>query len=137
MSDSEGESRTTLPPWLTVAQVAAYYGVDYVETYSKLLPDLEFRRIGARGGAIPFGRLIRIERNSLLRLRGEPEAMPVQLPRWVTMKQAAAYYQVHPSLIRSLIAHEQLDARRIGSSKTIRVDRDSLLQPGHYPAWSP
>jgi hypothetical protein len=44
------------------------------------------------------------------------------------MKQAADYYQVSPHLIRILIATEQLDARRIGDTKTIRVDRESLLR---------
>ena len=48
------------------------------------------------------------------------------LRRWPTLKLAANYYQVTPKLIRSMIAHEQLDARRIGSTKAIRLDRDSL-----------
>jgi hypothetical protein len=38
---------------------------------------------------------------------------------------------------RSLpIAHEELDARRIGSSRSIRIDRDSLLQLGRYRSWA-
>ncbi|WP_367185707.1 helix-turn-helix domain-containing protein [Mycobacterium sp.] len=41
----------------------------------------------------------------------------MKLPRWVTIKQAAEYYQVSPTLIRRMIAHEQLDARRIGRSR--------------------
>ena len=44
------------------------------------------------------------------------------------MKQAAEYYRVSPHLIRALIAHEQLDGRHIGSSKAIRIDRDSVPQ---------
>lgn len=137
MSTSASGSGAALPPWLTITQVADYCAVDRAEVYSRMVPELEFRRIGVRGGVMPLGRLIRIERNSLLRLRGEPEVVPVELPRWVTMKQAAAYYQVHPNLIRRLIACQQLDARRIGNSKAIRVDRESLLQLGRYPAWSP
>jgi hypothetical protein len=80
--------------------------------------------------------LIRVERGSLLRLRGEEGVPLAELPRWVTMKQAAEYYQVSSNLIRALIAHEQLDARRIGGTKAIRVDRESLLQLGRYKTWS-
>ena len=68
------------------------------------------------GGASLLGRLIRVERGSLLRLCGKADMPLAELPRWVTLKQAAEYYQVSPHLIRALIAHEQLDARRIGSS---------------------
>jgi hypothetical protein len=53
---------TDLPPWLTVTQAAEYWGIDRAEMYYKILRDLEVRRIGMRGGAIPFGRLIRVER---------------------------------------------------------------------------
>jgi hypothetical protein len=42
------------------------------------------------------------------------------------MKQAADYYQVSPTLIRRIIAHQQLDARRIGRSPNIRIERESL-----------
>jgi len=59
------------------------------------------------------------------------------LPRWVTLTQAADYYQVSGHLIRLLIAHEQLDARRIGSGRAIRIDRDSLLQLGRTRTWEP
>ena len=79
-----------------------------------------------------MGRLIRIERGSLLRLRREPETLSEQLPRWVTIRQAADHYRVSPHLIRALIAHEELDARRIGNGKQIRIDRESLLQLGRY-----
>jgi hypothetical protein len=88
-----------------------------------MVPGLEFRRIGVRSGAMPYGRSNRVKRNSLLRLRGGPEAPAVELPRWVTLKQAVAYYRVRPTLNRSLIAHQQLKARRIGDSKAIRIDR--------------
>jgi hypothetical protein len=125
-----------LPPWLTIEQVAQYCEVDRAAAY-KMLPNLEIRRIGVRGGVMPFGRLIRVERGSLLQVLGEPVALPPGLPRWVTMRQAAEHYQVSPRLIRALIAHQQLEARRIGSSKTIRVDRDSLLELGRYRAWVP
>jgi hypothetical protein len=57
---------------------------------------------------------------------------PQELPRWVTLKQAGDYYQVNPNLIRRIIAHEELDARRIGNSNRIRIDRESLLQLGRY-----
>jgi hypothetical protein len=86
--------------------------------YERMLRNLETRRIGVRSGASPFGRLIRVERDSLLRLRGEaPDVPAAELPRWVTIVQAAEYYQVSPALIRALVAHEQLDARRIGGTK--------------------
>jgi hypothetical protein len=73
---------------LTICQTAEYCGVDRTEVCSKMLRDLEVRRIGVRGGAAPFGRLIRIEQGSLLRFRGEPDVPPEELPRWVTMKHA-------------------------------------------------
>jgi hypothetical protein len=82
-----------LPLWLTIGQTAEYCGVERTEVYSKMLRDLEVCRIGVRGGAAPFGRLIRIERGSLLRLRREPDAPSQQLPPWVTIKQAADYYK--------------------------------------------
>lgn len=126
---------SALPPWLTTAQVAEYCGVDCTEVYNQLLQKLNVRRIGVSGGAAPWGRLIRVERGSVLGLCGKP-ALPAELlPRWLTLKQAANYYQVSPHLIRQMIAHEQLDARRIGSSRTIRVDRDSLLQLGRIHIW--
>jgi hypothetical protein len=89
--------------------------------YYKMLRNLEVRRIGVRGGLMPFGRLIRVELGSLLRLPGEPDPPSQELPRWVTIKQAAEHYQVSPKLIRMLIAHQQLDARRIGGTKAIRL----------------
>jgi hypothetical protein len=66
---------------------------------------------------------------------GEPAVPAKALPRWVTLKQAATYYQVSSYLIRQLIAHEQLDARRIGSGRAIRIDRESLLQLGRIRMW--
>jgi hypothetical protein len=50
----------------------------------------------------------------------------------VTIRRAADYYQVSPNLIRRIIAHQQLDARRIGSSRSIRIDWESLLQLGRF-----
>lgn len=67
---------------------------------------------------------------------GEPDVGDAVLPRWVKLTQAANYYQVSPHLIRQLIAHEQLDARRIGSGRAIRVNRDSLLQLGRIRIWT-
>jgi hypothetical protein len=54
----------TIPPWLTIGQTAEYCGVDRADVYYKMLRDLEIRRIGVRGGVMPLGRLIRIERGS-------------------------------------------------------------------------
>jgi hypothetical protein len=51
------------------------------------------------------------------------------------MKQAADYYQVSPTLIRRIVAQEQLDARRIGRSRNIRIERESLRQLGRFRAW--
>ena len=101
-----------------------------------MLRDLEIRRIGVRGGVMPLGRLIRIERGSLLRARGEPDVSAEVLPRWVTLKQAGNHYQVSPTLIRRLIAYEQLDARRIGSTRAIRIDRESLMELGRFRRWT-
>ncbi|OBG60832.1 hypothetical protein A5704_18760 [Mycobacterium sp. E735] len=120
---------------MTTAQVAEYCGVDRTQVYHQLLQKLDVRRIGVPGGAAPWGRLIRVERGSVLRLCGKSAIPEELLPRWLTLKQAANYYQVSPHLVRQLIAHEQLDARRIGSSRTIRVDRDSLLQLGRIRIW--
>lgn len=127
---------STLPPWLTTAQVAEHCGVDRAEVYYRLLQKVEVRRIGVRGGAAPWGRLVRVERGSMLRIRGEPVVPAEELPRWVTVKQAATYYQVSAHLIRQVIAHEQLDARRIGSGRAIRIDRDSLLELGKIRMWT-
>ena len=126
---------TSLPQWLTTGQVAEHCGVDRAEVYYHLLGKLEVRRIGVRGGAAPCGRLIRVERGSVLRRCGEPVADDEALPRWVKIAQAASYYQVSAHLIRLLIAHEQLDARRIGSGRAIRIDRDSLLGLGRIRVW--
>jgi hypothetical protein len=95
---------TGLPPWLTVTQAAEYCGIDRAEMYYKMLRNLEVRRIGMRGGAMPFGRLIRVEQGSVLRLRGETDEPPQRVPRWVTINQAAAYYQISAHLTRMLIA---------------------------------
>lgn len=126
---------TALAPWLTTAQVAQFCGVDRAEAYHQLLPRLDVRRIGVRSGAARWGRLIRVERGSVLRLCGHAEISAELLPRWVTLPQAADYYQVSSHLIRRMIAHEQLDARRIGTSCAIRIDRDSLLELGRVRVW--
>jgi hypothetical protein len=52
---------------MTIAQVAEHCGVDRTEVYYKMLPDLEVRRIGVRGGVAPWGRLIRVERHRFSR----------------------------------------------------------------------
>ncbi|MGY4650502.1 DNA-binding protein [Mycobacterium sp. URHB0021] len=126
---------TTLPPWMTTAQVAEHCGVDRADVHYRLLQKLEVRRIGVRGGAAPWGRLIRVGRASVLRICGETVVPAEALPRWVTLRQAGTYYQVSAHLIRLLIAHEQLDARRIGSGGAIRIDRDSLLELGRIRIW--
>lgn len=126
---------TELPPWMTIPQVAECSGVEHTEVYHRLLQKLDVRRIGVRGGASPWGRLIRVERGSVQKLCGDTVVPPELLPRWVTLQQAGRYYQVTPQLIRRLIAYQQLDARRIGSSKTIRIDRGSLLQLGAQHTW--
>ncbi|MGO8965733.1 hypothetical protein [Mycobacterium sp.] len=41
-----------------------------------------------------------------------------------------------PNLIRRIIAHEQLDARRIGRSRNIRIERESLLRLGRFKPWT-
>jgi hypothetical protein len=56
--------------------------------------------------------------------------------RWVRIKRASEYYQVSRNLIRALIAHEQLEAGRTGSSRAIRIDRESLLQLGQFKSWT-
>jgi hypothetical protein len=127
---------SALPQWLTIPQVAEQCDVDRAEVYHRLLHRLEVRRIGIKGGAAPWGRLIRVECGSVLRLCGGPVMPLEELPRWVTLSQAANYYQVSPHLIRQMIAHEQLDARRIGSGRTIRVDRDSLMRLGRVRIWT-
>jgi excisionase family DNA binding protein len=57
-----------------------------------------------------------------------------ELPRWVTIKQAAEYYQLDPKTIRRMIAHGKLKARRVGE-RSIRVDRESLLELGRVKYW--
>ncbi|MGV0906263.1 hypothetical protein [Mycobacterium novum] len=42
-----------LPPWLTIEQVAQHGEVDRAAAY-KMLPNLEIRRIGVRGGVMPL-----------------------------------------------------------------------------------
>ena len=138
MSEGLRQTLVIVPAqWLTIAQAADVCGVEYQEIYHRMLHQLEIRRIGTRLGAAPFGRIIRIELASLQRLRGQPVTPTEELPRWVTIRRAAAYYQIGARLVRTLIAHEQLEARRIGDSRTLRIDRDSLLQLGKWRRWQP
>lgn len=127
---------TALPPWMTTAQVADYFDTDRTDAYNTLLQQLDVRRIGVRSGCAPWGRLIRVERSSVLQLRGQPTVPDDELPRWVTLLQAGNHSQVSPHLVRRMIAHEQLDARRIGNSRSIRIDRTSLLNLGRIRIWS-
>jgi hypothetical protein len=109
------------PAWLSVQQAAAYCGVEYREMYERMLRNLETRRICVRGGASPFGRLIRVERDSLLRLRGEaPDVPSAELP-------------AHPRTHCPRTARRTPDRRH----KAIRIDRESLLQLGRYSVWRP
>ncbi|MGV0581388.1 helix-turn-helix domain-containing protein [Mycolicibacterium elephantis] len=57
--------------------------------------------------------------------------MADELPRWATIKQAAEYYQISDRTVRKMIANGDLKAKRIGS-RSIRIDRDSLLELGDY-----
>ena len=66
--------------------------------------------------------------------RGAVKVSDQELPRWVTIKQAAEYYQLDPKTIRRMIAHGKLKARRIGE-RSIRVDRESLLELGRVKYW--
>ena len=45
-----------------------------------------------------------------------------ELPRWVTIKQAAEYYQLDPKTIRRMIAHGKLKARRVRSLFLLTAD---------------
>jgi hypothetical protein len=55
---------------------------------------------------------------------------------WLTISQVARCDQVSPHLIRRIIAYDQLDGRRAGSDRRIRIDRDSLQGLGRIRAWS-
>jgi len=57
-----------------------------------------------------------------------------ELPRWVTIKQAVEYYQLDPKTIRRMIALGKLEARHVGE-RSIRVDRESLLELGRVKYW--
>jgi excisionase family DNA binding protein len=57
-----------------------------------------------------------------------------ELPRWLTIKQAAEYYQISARTMRSLRAHGKPKARRIGE-RNIRIDRESLLELGRVKSW--
>lgn len=52
--------------------------------------------------------------------------------RWLTQAEAAEFLGVTDRTIRNLISSGQLQARRIGNSRMIRIDRadlDALLRP--------
>ena len=52
--------------------------------------------------------------------------------RWLTQLEAAEYLGVTDRTIRNLISRGQLQARRIGNSRMIRIDRadlEAILQP--------
>jgi excisionase family DNA binding protein len=66
--------------------------------------------------------------------RGAVKVSDQELPRWVTIKQAADYYQLDPKTIRRIIAHGKLKARCVGE-RSIRVDRESLLELGRVKYW--
>jgi excisionase family DNA binding protein len=66
--------------------------------------------------------------------QGAVKVSDQELPRWVTIKQAAEYYQLDPKTIRRMIAHGKLKARRVGE-RSIRVDRESLLELGRVKYW--
>jgi site-specific recombinase XerD len=57
-----GSGRRIYIPATVLREVWDYIRFDRAEMYYKMLSNLEVRRIGMRGGAIPFGRLIRVER---------------------------------------------------------------------------
>jgi hypothetical protein len=84
VSQQDSRAVSTLPPWLTIAQEAEQCDVDRAEVYYRLLQKLEVRRIGIRGGATPWGRLIRVERGSVLEMCGQSAIPDDVLPRWVT-----------------------------------------------------
>ena len=47
-------------------------------------------------------------------IEGTVKVSDQELPRWVTIKQAAEYYQLDPKTIRRMIAQGKLKARRVG-----------------------
>lgn len=57
--------------------------------------------------------------------------MADELPRWVTIKQAAEYYQISERTVRKMISIGDLKAKRIGP-KTIRIERGSLVELGDF-----
>jgi excisionase family DNA binding protein len=67
-------------------------------------------------------------------IEGTVKVSDQELPRWVTIKQAAEYYQLDPKTIRRMITQDKLKARRVGE-RSIRVDRESLLGLGRVKYW--
>ena len=127
--------------WLTSSQAAAELGVSVPEMFSALSGGRLRVRVRKMGGNpyITSCRILRFDRGSLnwSGLDLEPltdeeyDAMANELPRWVTIKQAAEYYQISGHTVRKMIAIGDLKAKRIGP-KTIRIDRDSLMELGDY-----
>ncbi|WP_198957230.1 helix-turn-helix domain-containing protein [Mycobacterium lehmannii] len=94
------------------------------------------RRMGG-DSRITSCRILRFDRDSLnwsgLDLKPltdeEYDAMADEIPCWLTIKQAAAYYQISQHTVRKMISIGDLKAKRIGP-KMIRIERDSLLELG-------
>lgn len=127
--------------WLTSSQAAAELGVSVAEMFSALSAGRLRVRVRRMGGdsCITSCRILRFDRDSLnwsgLNLPPltdeEYDAMAAELPRWVTIRQAAEYYQISGHTVRKMIANGDLKAERIGP-RSIRIDRDSLLELGDY-----
>ena len=116
-------------------------GVSVPEMFNAMYAGRLRLRIRKMGGdsCVTSCRILRFDRDSLnwSGLDLEPltdkeyAAMADELARWVTIKQAAAYYQISGHTVRRMIALGELKAKRIGP-KTIRIDRESLLELGDY-----
>ncbi|MGO4445079.1 helix-turn-helix domain-containing protein [Mycobacterium sp. 2YAF39] len=127
--------------WLTSSQAAAELGVSVPEMFSAMYGGRLRVRVRRMGGDsyITSCRILRFDRDSLnwSGLDLEPltdeeySAMDEKLPSWVTIKQAAEYYQISERTVRKMISIGDLKAKRIGP-KTIRIERDSLVELGEY-----
>ena len=62
-------------------------------------------------------------------------------PKWLTIKQAAEAWGLHPNTIRNLITRGQLKAYRLGA-RVIRIDETDLnalftaYQGGEFGVWN-
>lgn len=127
--------------WLTSSQAAAELAVSVPEMFNAMYGGRLRVRVRKMGGdsRVTSCRILRFDRDSLNWSGLDPEpltdeeydAMANELPRWVTIKQAAEYYQISGHTVRKMIAIGELRAKRIGP-KTIPIDRDSLLELGDY-----